>query len=116
MNRNGYANPEVLVETEWAAAHLDDPLVRFVEVDVDTTAYDSGHIPGAAGWNWQKDTQQPIRRDILERAALDHAHRVPAEGTRLVGPRPARPGARVRGETQPRADRRAIAARVLRGA
>lgn len=71
MNRNGYAHPEVLVETEWAAAHLDDPLVRFVEVDVDTTAYESGHIPGAVGWNWQKDTQQPIRRDIPERVALE---------------------------------------------
>jgi thiosulfate/3-mercaptopyruvate sulfurtransferase len=33
-------------------------------VDVDTTAYDSGHIPGAVGWNWHQDTQDPLLRDI----------------------------------------------------
>ena len=38
-----------LVDTAWAADHKDDPAVRLVEVDVDTSAYDSGHIPGAVG-------------------------------------------------------------------
>jgi len=70
-NGNGYAHPEVLVETQWVADHLSDPQVRLVEVDVDTTAYDSGHIPGAIGWNWREDTQQPIRRDIPNRAAME---------------------------------------------
>ncbi len=65
---NGYAHPEVLVETSWAAAHLNSPKVRLVEVDVDTTAYDAGHIPGAVGWNWKKDTQQTIQRDIPNQA------------------------------------------------
>ncbi|HEV8339548.1 MAG TPA: sulfurtransferase [bacterium] len=69
--RDGYANPEVLVETQWVADHLSDPAFRLVEVDVDTTAYDSGHIPGAVGWNWQTDTQQPILRDIPDRAGLE---------------------------------------------
>ncbi|MGQ0600873.1 MAG: sulfurtransferase [Anaerolineales bacterium] len=68
---NGYAHPEVLVETQWVADHLHDPKVRLVEVDVDTTAYDSGHIPGASGWNWKKDTQQPIRRDIPDKAGVE---------------------------------------------
>ncbi len=68
---NGYAHPEVLVETQWVADHLNDPKVRLVEVDVDTTAYDSGHIPGAAGWNWKKDTQQLIRRDLPDQAGLE---------------------------------------------
>jgi thiosulfate/3-mercaptopyruvate sulfurtransferase len=68
---NGYANPEVLVETEWVAGHLNDSGIRLVEVDVDTTAYDSGHIPGAVGWNWRRDTQQMIRRDIPEKAAFE---------------------------------------------
>lgn len=71
MSKDGYAHPEVLVETDWVAAHLNDPSVRLVEVDVDTAAYDSGHIPGAAGWNWKIDTQQPIRRDIPDRATLE---------------------------------------------
>ena len=48
-----YAHPEVLVSTEWVAAHLHDSEVRLIEVDVDTTAYDSGHLEGAVGWNWQ---------------------------------------------------------------
>jgi thiosulfate/3-mercaptopyruvate sulfurtransferase len=68
---NGYAHPEVLVETEWVAEHLNDRKVRLVEVDVDTTAYDSGHIPGAVGWNWKKDTQQPIRRDIPDKTGVE---------------------------------------------
>ncbi len=66
-----YTHPEVLVETEWAAQHLDDPNLRFVEVDVDTTAYDSGHIKGAVGWNWQRDTQDTLRRDIPDKAAFE---------------------------------------------
>lgn len=71
MSHDGYAHPEVLVETDWVAAHLNDPSVRLVEVDVDTAAYDSGHIPGAVGWNWKIDTQQTIRRDIPDRATLE---------------------------------------------
>ena len=44
---------DVLVSTDWVRQHLNDPAIRLVEVDVDTTAYDSGHIPGAIGFNWQ---------------------------------------------------------------
>ena len=42
-----YAHPEVLVATSWVAEHLHDPKLRLVEVDVDTSAYSQGHIPGA---------------------------------------------------------------------
>jgi thiosulfate/3-mercaptopyruvate sulfurtransferase len=59
-----YAHPEVLVTTDWAQQHLNDPGLRFVEVDVDTTAYDQGHIPGAIGFNWQTQLNDPVRRDI----------------------------------------------------
>ncbi len=58
-------NPQVLVSTEWAQAHLEDPATRFVEVDVDTQAYELGHLPGAVGWNWQSQLQDPILRDII---------------------------------------------------
>lgn len=71
MSTNGYAQPEVLVETDWVAQHLNDKNIRLIEVDVDTTAYDSGHIPGAIAWNWHRDTQQPIRRDIPDQAAFE---------------------------------------------
>ncbi len=59
-----YANPDALVDVDWVKAHASDPNVRLVEVDVDTTAYDTGHIPGALGWNWQIDLQQRPARDI----------------------------------------------------
>src|SRR2546426_5598824 len=59
-----YAHPEVLVSTDWVATHLNDTGVRLIEVDVDTTAYDSGHIAGAVGWNWQSQLNDPVRRDI----------------------------------------------------
>ena len=66
-----YKNPEVLVSTEWAAQHLDDPKIRLVEVDVDTSAYDQGHIPGAVGWNWQTQLQDNVRRDLISKQALE---------------------------------------------
>ena len=66
-----YKHPEVLVSTQWAADHLNDPKVRFVEVDVDTTAYDQGHIPGAVGWNWQTQLQDNVRRDLIDKSTLE---------------------------------------------
>lgn len=55
---------KTLVTTEWAAEHLNDEGVRFVEVDVNTKSYDSGHIPGAIGWNWKTELQDQLRRTI----------------------------------------------------
>ena len=66
-----YKHPEVLVSTEWAAQNLNSPNIRLVEVDVDTTAYDQGHIPGAVGWNWQTQLQDNVRRDLIDKAALE---------------------------------------------
>jgi thiosulfate/3-mercaptopyruvate sulfurtransferase len=71
MNMAEYKHPEVLVSTEWAAQNLNAPNTRFVEVDVDTTAYDQGHIPSAVGWNWQTQLQDGIRRDLIDKAALE---------------------------------------------
>jgi thiosulfate/3-mercaptopyruvate sulfurtransferase len=66
-----YKHPEVLVTTDWAARNLNSPNLRFVEVDVDTTAYEQGHLPGAMGWNWQTQLQHGIRRDLIDKAALE---------------------------------------------
>ena len=66
MTVPGYAK-DVLVSADWAQAHLDDPSVRFVEVDVDTTAYEQSHIPGAIGWNWTSQLADGVRRDIASR-------------------------------------------------
>jgi thiosulfate/3-mercaptopyruvate sulfurtransferase len=66
-----YAHPEVLVSTQWVEEHANDPKVRLVEVDVDTSAYDQGHIAGAVGWNWQTQLQDNVRRDLIEKSALE---------------------------------------------
>ena len=68
---SNYKHPEVLVSTDWVAQNLNAPELRLVEVDVDTVAYDQGHIPGALGWNWQTQLQDNIRRDLIEKSALE---------------------------------------------
>lgn len=62
---------EALVSTDWAAAHLGDPTVVFVEVDEDTTAYDKGHIPGAVRMDWRAELQDPVRRDFVDKAGFE---------------------------------------------
>lgn len=66
-----YAHPEVLVSTEWVAAHANDPKVRVAEVDVDTKAYDEGHVPGAIGWAWNTQLCDTVRRDILSQQQFE---------------------------------------------
>ena len=60
-----YTHPEVLVTTDWVAQNGSDAGIRLVEVDVDTAAYDEGHISGAVGLNWQTQLCDQVRRDIL---------------------------------------------------
>jgi thiosulfate/3-mercaptopyruvate sulfurtransferase len=61
-----YANPDALVSTDWLEQHLDDPDVRAIEVDEDTTAYEKGHIRGAVGWNWNTDLHTSVGRDYKD--------------------------------------------------
>ena len=57
---------DVLVSTDWAQNNLDTPHVVFVEVDEDTSAYETGHIPGAVKLDWRTDLQDPIVRDFVD--------------------------------------------------
>ena len=66
-----YSNPEVLVETDWVRQNLDKPGIKLVEIDVDTKAYEAGHIPGAVGFNWQTQLQDQLRRDIISQEAFE---------------------------------------------
>jgi len=66
-----YAHPESLVSTDWVADHGSDADVRLVEVDVDTSAYDSGHIAGAVGWNWQSQLQTTLSRDLVSKEGME---------------------------------------------
>jgi thiosulfate/3-mercaptopyruvate sulfurtransferase len=72
MSENkGYKHPEVLVDADWVEAHLADPKVRLIEVDVDTKSYDQGHIPGAVGFNWQRELQDQVVRAPLAKEHLE---------------------------------------------
>ena len=66
-----YVHPEVLVTTEWVAAHLSDPKVRIVESDEDVLLYEFGHIPGAVKLDWHTDEQDQVRRDFVDRAGFE---------------------------------------------
>jgi thiosulfate/3-mercaptopyruvate sulfurtransferase len=57
---------DVLVSTDWAQNNLDTPHIVFVEVDEDTSAYETGHIPGAVKLDWRTDLQDPIVRDFVD--------------------------------------------------
>ena len=60
------ARSDVLVTADWAESNLDAPRTVFVEVDEDTSAYDTGHIPGAVKLDWKTDLQDPVRRGFVE--------------------------------------------------
>jgi thiosulfate/3-mercaptopyruvate sulfurtransferase len=63
--------PDVLVSTDWVAQHRNDPSVRVVEVDVDTAAYQQGHVPGSLGWNWTTELCDTLVRDIVPKEKLE---------------------------------------------
>ena len=67
----GYTVPDVLVDADWVEQHKDDENVKLVEVDVDTNAYDEGHIAGAVSWNWTSQLNDQIRRDIPSREQIE---------------------------------------------
>ncbi|MBF6144641.1 sulfurtransferase [Nocardia nova] len=61
------ARSDVLVSADWVEENLNTPGVVIVEVDEDTSAYDTGHIEGAVKIDWKKDLQDPVRRDFVNR-------------------------------------------------
>src|SRR5436190_1414243 len=65
-----YAHPEVLVSTDWLAAHLDEPNTRIVESNEDVLLYDTGHIPGAVHIDWRQDLQDAVVRDYISPEAF----------------------------------------------
>lgn len=67
----GYAHPEVLVDTDWVAGHLNDPKVRILESNEDILLYDQGHIPGAVKIDWVGDLNDPVVRDYLDRERFE---------------------------------------------
>ena len=70
MAEDGYAKP-VLVSTDWVAEHLSDSDVVVAEVDENPDLYDEGHIPGAVKLHWRDDLQDPVERDLIEKADFE---------------------------------------------
>jgi thiosulfate/3-mercaptopyruvate sulfurtransferase len=63
-----YANPNVLVDTQWVEDHVNDNNVRIAEVDYDPKAnYNLGHIPNAVLFDWKKDINDPLNRNIISK-------------------------------------------------
>jgi hypothetical protein len=62
---------DVLVSTDWVKDNLENPKVRIAEVDVDTAAYDQGHVPGAVGWNWTTQLCDTLVRDVIPKDKLE---------------------------------------------
>ena len=62
---------DVLVDADWAEAHLNDPAIVFVEVDEDVSAYDGGHLSGAVRMDWTKELQDPVARDLIDKAGFE---------------------------------------------
>jgi thiosulfate/3-mercaptopyruvate sulfurtransferase len=71
QHSTAYARPDVLVDTQWVAEHLDDPNVRLVESNEDVLLYDLGHIPGAIKIDWVSELNDPLVRDYLQKEQFE---------------------------------------------
>ena len=69
--KRGYANPEVLVSTQWVEDHLKDPKVRLLESNEDVLLYETGHVPGAVKIDWVTELNDPQVRDYVDRARFE---------------------------------------------
>ena len=61
-----YANPDVLVSTDWVLEHHQDANVRVLEVDEDVLLYDTGHIPGSQKIDWLIDLWDDTMREFIQ--------------------------------------------------
>ena len=68
ISDSNYVHPEVLVSTEWVAAHLNDSSIRIIESNEDILLYDTGHVEGAVHIDWRRDLQDQLVRDYIQLA------------------------------------------------
>ena len=72
MSAKSYAQPEVLVDTNWVIQHHKDNNVRIAEVDYDPTPnYNQGHVQSAVLFDWKRDINEPVSRDIITQQQLE---------------------------------------------
>jgi thiosulfate/3-mercaptopyruvate sulfurtransferase len=61
---------EVLISTDWLADNADTADIRIIEVDEDTEAYGTSHIPGSVAWHWRDDLHDRPRRELISQDTL----------------------------------------------
>jgi len=61
-----YANPDVLVPTDWVAAHGTDAGIRLIEVNEDPLLYSVGHVEGAGNIDWHIHLNREDVRDFID--------------------------------------------------
>jgi thiosulfate/3-mercaptopyruvate sulfurtransferase len=71
ITARGYAQPDVLVSTQWVADNLENPKVRLLESNEDILLYETGHIPGAVKIDWVTELNDPLVRDYVDRARFE---------------------------------------------
>ncbi len=62
---------KVLVDGDWLEERLNEPGIVVVEVDEDSAAYYTNHIPAAVALDWRADLQDPLRRDVIDRGGFE---------------------------------------------
>jgi thiosulfate/3-mercaptopyruvate sulfurtransferase len=71
MSQSNFANPDVLVSTDWVAENIDSPDIRIVESNEDQLLYTSGHIPGAVEIDWTTDLNDQLVRDYVNKTQFE---------------------------------------------
>jgi thiosulfate/3-mercaptopyruvate sulfurtransferase len=62
-----YANPDVLVSTQWVADHLGDANIKIMESNEDVLLYDVCHIPCTIKIDWPTELQDQLIRDYVNK-------------------------------------------------
>lgn len=67
-----HGEKDAIADPDWVRDNLerfeaDEPDVRLVEVDMDPTAYDDWHIPGAQRIDWEADIAGELGRELVDR-------------------------------------------------
>lgn len=61
-----------LVTTQWVKDNLSDSTIRLVEVSVETSLYQTEHLPGAVNFSWTTQLQDQVQRDIINLVEFEH--------------------------------------------
>ena len=62
-----YANPDVLVSTEWVQENIGKDGIKIIESNEDILLYDIGHIEGAIKLDWETELQDKLVRDYIDK-------------------------------------------------